>query len=748
MALYGSPILFAGTSLGLQVNPYYPYLLQPIPNQGMMLALSSAPVSGSYMHFYRDIRQHLTRNTAGFGGPLVSYTINAGPDFSLRDRNNALLPTNALGTLSYSSNGSWMLVDTPGGGSFIRVNMATFDILPFAQSLTSPGEYSTKYGATAISDDGRYAAVASNDNYYFRVYDLTTCTGTTNNNYSQPLSCQYRDYWPSMATKISGFRSISALRFINDDNISMTAVYNWQSSSSYSAAKFTVTAPGKEAHSLDYLALGDSYISGQGEFQYKDGTDTDQNTCHLSPLSYPFTLGTDLYNQYNSIACSGAKTKDITGGNIPNYNSDPGGAQSLGKSGPTYDSEIYSNYEPGYRVQLEFIKRYQPRAVTLSIGGNDIGFSDIVKKCVMESTIAKDCYNSYDARMSLVKQIQNSFTDLQQTYRAILDADPGVQLYIVGYPQVVTQPPNPLLGCSPNVHLTPDDISFAQNVISYLDWTIQQAANSEGARYVDVENALAGHRLCETGSSNVAMNGVTAGNDSGLLSLKVIGSESFHPNVLGHQLLAQAILQQTNNMKQAMPTANTSIKAPTINDPQTVAFLAGYPVSSTKFADVITADDSIAASSAVRSVGTAIAINGTSYGLKPNSNYQVTLANDTQSISLASATTNANGDLNLIATVPVSVSVGYQKLSIQGTNLAGQTIEIYKFIYVAASTDDANGDGVPDSQNSCFILPESGIDADSDGVDDACDPVIGDAPKPSYPAQVHLTGNTILITNP
>jgi hypothetical protein len=692
------------------------------------------------MHFYRDIRQHLTRNTAGLGGPLLSYTINAEPDFSLRDKANALIPTNATGTLSYSSNGNWMLVDSPGG-TFMRVNMATFDVLPFAPSLNAPGDYSNRKGETAISDDGHYAAIATNDFSYFRVYDLTTCTGSTNNSYSQPLNCQYRDYWPASAAAINGFKAIYSLRFINDDNISMTATYNWQSGTSYSAAKFTVTAPGKQAHSLDYLALGDSYISGQGEFQYKDGTNTDLNTCHLSPLAYPFTLGTDLYNQYNSIACSGAKTKDITGAGIQNYNSNPDGAQSHGKSDSKYDEEIRTNFEPGYRIQLEFIQRYQPRAVTLSIGGNNVGFADIVKKCVVESAIAKDCYNTYDARMALAKLIQNNFTNLQQTYQAILKADPGVQLYIIGYPQVAAQP-NTINSCGLNVRLTPNDISFAQSLITYLNWTIQQAAESAGARYVDVENALDGHRLCEAKASSIAMNGLTAGNDNG-----IIGSESYHPNVLGHQLLAQAILNQTNNLKQSMPTANASIKAPATNDPQTQAFLGGYPVTSTKFPDVISTDD-ITASTVVRNTGMAISVDGTRYGLKPNTNYQVTMSDGTSTTNLANVTSSANGDLNLVPTMPANAALGYQTVSIQGTNIAGQTIQIYKLVYIAAALDDIDGDGVPNNQEACFALSPGGVDTDSDGIDDACDPVIGDAPKPGYPAQVHLTGNTILITNP
>lgn len=742
VGLSGSPVLYANTSQAVQINPDYPYTLQPIPNQGMMLSLTSAPTIGSYLHFYRDLRQHLTSNTNTLG-QLSSYTVNSEPDFDLRDQNNAMLPTNALGTLSYSSNGSWMLVDTPGG-SFIRVNMATFDVLPFAASLNRPGDYTDRSAETAISDDGHYAAIASNDFSYFRVYDLTTCAGNTNANYSQPLTCQFRDYWPVVAASLSGFKTIYRLRFINDDNISMTAVYNFHSESNgntYDAAKFTVTAPGKQAHSLDYLALGDSYISGQGEFQYKDGTDTDTNECHLSPLAYPFTLGQDLYNQYNSIACSGAKTKDITGGNIQNYNVTPGGAQALGRADAQYDDAIYTNFDPGYRTQVSFVKRYQPRAITLSIGGNDIGFSDIVTKCVTMNIKHQTCYNSYDQRMKLIKTVDSVYTKLQQTYQQIMAADPGVHLYIIGYPQVVAHG-----SCGINVQLNDTDIDVAQDLVAYLDWTIQQAANSVGAQYVDTQSALNGHRLCESRASDIAMNGVTAGSDSGVFGLKVIGSESFHPNVLGHQLLAQAILSQTNNLRQAMPTADTNTIIPSPNDALAQMLLNGYPPSGNISPAIISVGGHLTNGSAYLGVGNRVIVDS-SVGLRPNTVYQTSF-DDSAYSGAGNVVTDESGNLNVSFVLPTGVSTGYHTFSVLGTNMAGQTVELDTNFYVAASPTDPDGDGVPNSQNTCYLLPLSGEDVDADGVDDACDPQIGVAQPAGYPAKVYLTGNTITATRP
>lgn len=732
MALFGSPMLFAGTSLGIQINPNYPYVVQPIPNQGMMLALTSAPVTGSYMHFYQDIRQHLTSNTAGIGGPLVSYTINSVPDFSLRDRAGTLLPTNALGTLSYSSNGSWMLVDTPGG-SFVRINMATFDVLPFAPSLNSPGDYSNRNGETAISDDGRYAAIATNDFGYFRVYDLTTCTGSTNNNYSQPLDCQSRDYWPAVSQQINGFKAIYSLRFINDDNISMTATYNWQSGTSYNAAKFTVTAPGKQAHSLDYLALGDSYISGEGEFQYKAGTDISTNFCHQSPLSYPFILGTDLYGQYNSTACSGAVTNDIS-----NTQDKYRGQVRDNTQRQDRDADpIFIYFEPGKLAQWEFVKKYQPRVVTLSIGGNDIGFGQIVSKCVIATIRSDYCYKTYDERMKLVKTIDSTFSKLQDTYRLIQKIDPGVQVYIVGYPQVVKQGQ-----CGVNVKLNGPAIDLAQNIVDYLDYTIEKAALSVGARYVDIRDAFVGHRLCEASSSNIAMNGFTAGTDRGAGGVKFIGAESYHPNVLGHQLIAQAILQKTNNMRQPMPAPDPSILPPKPTDADAQPLLGNYPNSGTIQPDIIQLANGAAANIIYRSVGTSFVV-GSSFGLKPNTSYQVIVD---EVGTLGSYRTDADGNLNISIALPSSTSVGYHTLSVLGKNMAEQIMEIDSMFYVAASQEDVDGNGVADTQQQCVIVPDAGIDLDSDGIDDACDAVIGDVPKQGYPAQVHLTGNTILIT--
>ncbi|HEX7368637.1 MAG TPA: SGNH/GDSL hydrolase family protein [Candidatus Saccharimonadales bacterium] len=737
----GNALLYSNTSLAIPIAGYGSglYGLSPVPNQPMVLSWSSAPVMGMYLHFYTDLLSDLSMRTDASGAER--YVVSKAPNVDFPTVDGALVPANPY-TISYSSDGSWMVVEDMHYG-MLRVNLATFQTLLFAPALNIDGsDYRTHTAATAISDDGRYAIVASNEQRYFEVFDLSTCVPSTKHPAYQ--DCQSRDLWPYISTHTSGFKGIYSARFTNDDNINFDASYDFTSSTDFKAARFTVTAPGQQSRGLDYLAMGDSYISGQGAFVYRDGTDTADNPCHVSDLAYPFIIGAELpqMNSYESVACSGAKTKDITGNGVANYNSNPEqGAQSKGMSGTSYDDDIYSNFLPGYRTQINFVKKYQPRIVTLSVGGDDIGFANIVKNCVTpaHTNPGDTCYDSYAERLSLAETVAGIYKDLQDTYKAILDDDPGVQLYVVGYPQVAVEG-----NCALNVHLNSQEIAFSQQLINYLDWTIQQAADSEGVRYVDVQNALIGHRLCETKSSDVAVNGFTVGNDSGALGVNFIGAESYHPNQLGYRLLAQAILQQTSNLSAPMPQP-VSVAAPSVHDPLAQVLLGGYQPDGTAV-DVATYNDSFVPDFIRTDAGNPLDLSGFVTGLEPDTLYSVMI--HSSPINLGSFTTDSEGNLRAQLTVPPGVSPGFHTIHIYGPNVAGQQVDIYKVVYVAANVDDYNGDGVPNSADQCLVVPLSGQDVDRDGIDDACDPVIDDAPSRGYPATATLSGNTIVIVNP
>src|SRR6185295_14449068 len=74
-------------------------------------------------------------------------------------------------------------------------------------------------------------------------------------------------------------------------------------------------APGTSLVGIDYLALGDSFSSGEGAQKYEIGTDESENLCHLSRVSFPYVIAQKLnFSNFHSIACSGARSVNLSGG--------------------------------------------------------------------------------------------------------------------------------------------------------------------------------------------------------------------------------------------------------------------------------------------------------------------------------------------------------------------------------------------------------------------------------------------------
>jgi len=103
-------------------------------------------------------------------------------------------------------------------------------------------------------------------------------------------------------------------------------------------------------------------------------------------------------------------------------------------------------------------------------------------------------------------------------------------------------------------------------------------------------------------------------------------------------------------------------------------------------------------------------------------------------IILGNYQTGVGGNLTVQVPIPATMPTGYHSLHFYGQDVSGQSIDIYKTIYIANTADDMDGDGVDDSAEACVGVPVSNQDYDKDGVDDACDAEIAqpaDVPQPS-----------------
>jgi hypothetical protein len=660
----------------------------------------------------------------------MMYRLTKVHDHYLKDAAGTYL-TILPGT-SISENGQWMVVQVSSMG-FVRINTETREMLLFTTESYSylPGLQPTVY--TAISNDGN--TVIKSGTVDTKLYDLSGCQPapfTMGPKSNTTTGCRSRLTGPDLRAKHSYFSFLLNMRFSPDGkSISgVGAVFNPSlGRNEFYSAKYSLA--GYEQPEVTYMALGDSFSSGEGSKNtYILGTDEDgkrriggeptledilngvpavfapTNICHLSPKSYPYLAATSLAisaADFHNVACSGAVADDY---NFPQDN-----------QGLVIDSPL-GNWQPGYRSQRNYFALGKPSVVTISIIGNDIGFSNKISRCLMPDS----CFHFKEDRQSIVEEIHSKFDKLVDLYQDILRDSGGAKVYVLGYPQLFA-----MGSCKLNVSLDLEERQMAAGMLGYLNAVIKAATEKAGVQYIDVEQAFAGHQLC--GSGTEAANGLVSGNDI-MMGLVPVALESFHPNALGHQKLSEQLLFQSQYFARPMPVADASKKAPYTESTAYEQFVNSAPSGGVlKKAAYIAWD---AGTSLLR--GATYPLTYNDQILKPNSTYQAFFYSEPT--YAGTVNTNGDGKIDGTITIPHNLSPGFHTLHIFAEDVASQPVDLYQTIYVAASEDDLDGDGIPNSQEKCLAVEPANVDEDRDGVDDACDAEIAELPTDSAPPTV------------
>jgi lysophospholipase L1-like esterase len=204
----------------------------------------------------------------------------------------------------------------------------------------------------------------------------------------------------------------------------------------------SVAAPARAA-AVDYVALGDSYSSGVGA----PGT---SGLCQRSPQGYPqLWAAAHAVASFRSVACGGAVTDDVR-----------------------YLQVLALN--PGTDL------------VTLTIGGNDVGFATAMITCTLGSTA--DCLAAVNQGRDYARTTLPG--DLDATYANIRTMAPNAKVYVLGYPRLFEETAT----CSGGPGLTKRQaINQAADELSGI---IADRAGRAGFRYVDARPTFAGHGIC------------------------------------------------------------------------------------------------------------------------------------------------------------------------------------------------------------------------------------------------------------
>jgi len=219
-----------------------------------------------------------------------------------------------------------------------------------------------------------------------------------------------------------------------------------------------------------YVALGDSFSSGVGTGSY-----TLSSSCKRGVFAYPWLVAQQRPNTSLAfVACSGAKTTDLM-------------ANQIGSVTP--DTTI----------------------VTVTIGGNDIGFSNLIVQCTLS-----DCSAALDStRASLTTFLGPR---LSATYSAIHGAAPGAKAIVLGYPRMFST-----AGCFGTLGISATERAKANLLADDLDTLSAARASAAGLTYQSAKTKFTGHAVC---SSTAWLNGLNLLNTG----------ESYHPNRNGHSL--------------------------------------------------------------------------------------------------------------------------------------------------------------------------------------------------------------------
>jgi lysophospholipase L1-like esterase len=219
----------------------------------------------------------------------------------------------------------------------------------------------------------------------------------------------------------------------------------------------------------DYVALGDSFSSGVGTGSY-----TLSSSCRRGVYAYPWLVAQQRPNtSLTFAACSGATT-DVMASQI----------QSV-----TAATDI----------------------VTVTIGGNDIGFSDLIVQCTLAN-----CSSALDTTRASLGTVLSPRLDT--VYTAIRGRALDASVVVLGYPRIFSS-----AGCFGTLGISSTERTKANELADALDQLAGARAAAAGVTYRSAIAHFSGHAVC---SWSAWLNGLNLFNTV----------ESYHPNRNGNSL--------------------------------------------------------------------------------------------------------------------------------------------------------------------------------------------------------------------
>jgi lysophospholipase L1-like esterase len=221
------------------------------------------------------------------------------------------------------------------------------------------------------------------------------------------------------------------------------------------------------ASAASYVSLGDSYAAGP--FIPNPVLPLG---CLKSDHNYPH-LAAPSIGPLKDPSCSGAKTDDMTN------------PQSVEIDGP--NPPQFNSLEAGTEV------------VSVTIGGNDIGFSEIAQSCITLNPFSSPCKNKYDSggKDQIAERIAATAPKVAAVLQGIHSRSPEARVYVVNYPAIF---PETGSGCWPQMPISFSDAPYLRAKQQQLNAMLATQAANNGAKLANWYQASIGHDACKSSS--------------------------------------------------------------------------------------------------------------------------------------------------------------------------------------------------------------------------------------------------------
>ncbi|MET9675109.1 GDSL-type esterase/lipase family protein [Streptomyces sp. NPDC006482] len=326
------------------------------------------------------------------------------------------------------------------------------------------------------------------------------------------------------------------------------------------------------------VTMGDSYISGEaGRWQgnsltnsgSRNGTDrawtgsaydpsrvygTTAGGCHRSDTAEVKSAGAIASSLIN-LACSGATTDNV-------FRASQGG-------------QAYKGEAPQADQLAAVAASHDVELIALSIGGNDLGFADIIATCAKDYIVWYSyCHDDQQAEVDA--KIDGVMADVGRSVDEIRAVMTGAGYSSSDYRIVLQSYPSPIPRAADNRYgesgwartntggcpfWNADSTWARDSLVPQLANRLKGVAAAKGVQFMDLRDALQGREVCAKASKQVTSTVPASATTSEWArwidsqSTQGLVQESMHPNAYGQQAMGRCLA-----LVHARPTGNHSCK--------------------------------------------------------------------------------------------------------------------------------------------------------------------------------------------